>query len=156
MLKSNFNKNFNKIKGFAMQNNPKNMENKMGKIIYWTPRVLGIMFVLFLALFSLDVFEEGKSFGEIALGLLMHNIPALVLAGLLAAAWKREIIGAIAFILTGILYVGLIAKNALENGFEWYMVSWILTIAGPAFLVGILFWINWRKRQDNANLIALG
>jgi len=100
-----------------------------------------------LALFSLDVFEPGLSAREIAIGLFMHNIPVFILLAVLLISWKREIVGGIAFILAGLLYVVMILMNVLSNSFEWYMVSWILTIAGPAFLIGILFIINWLQKK---------
>jgi hypothetical protein len=40
----------------------------------------------------------------------------------------------------------------LMNPFEWYMLSWSLIIAGPAFLVGILFFINWFKKKNLKNI----
>lgn len=119
----------------------------MNKFIYWTPRILSIIFICFLALFSLDVFEPGLSAREIAIGLFMHNIPVFILLAVLLISWKREIVGGIAFILAGLLYVVMILMNVLSNSFEWYMVSWILTIAGPAFLIGILFIINWLQKK---------
>jgi len=79
----------------------------------------------------------------------MHNIPVFILLAVLIISWKREIVGGVAFILAGILYIVMILMNMLKNSFEWYMVSWILTIAGPAFIIGILFIVNWRKRQNN-------
>jgi hypothetical protein len=45
------------------------MANKIDMFVYWTPRVLAVCFVAFLAMFSLDVFEPGKSAAEIAVGL---------------------------------------------------------------------------------------
>jgi hypothetical protein len=39
--------------------------------------------------------------------------------------------------------------NTLRNSFEWYMVSYSLIIAGPAFLIGILFIVNWLKKRNN-------
>ncbi|MDD4611146.1 MAG: hypothetical protein PHU73_04325 [Patescibacteria group bacterium] len=97
--------------------------------------------------FFSDVFEEGKSFGQIVGGLFMHNIPVMVLAVILAVAWKREIVGAIAFFFGGILYVGFVLESIFANEFEWYMISWIIIIAGPAFLTSALFWLNWRKKR---------
>ena len=131
----------------------KNMENKINKFVYWTPRVLSISFVLFLAMFSLDVFEPGKSAQEIAFGLLMHNVPVLLLAAVVAVSWKREIVGGITFILAGILYIVMVLAGTMKNGFEWYMVLWFLTISGPAFLIGALFLLGWhRKRKQTNNL----
>ena len=31
---------------------------------------------------------------------------------------------------------------------EWYMLAWSVQIAGPAFLIGILFLANWFKKND--------
>ena len=36
---------------------------KTGKGLYWAPRILSILFICFLSLFSLDVFEPGKGIG---------------------------------------------------------------------------------------------
>jgi len=117
--------------------------HKINKWVYWTPRILSIAFILFLALFSLDVFGNGYGFWGVVLGLLIHNIPSLVLLIVLIISWKYELVGAIAYILAGLLYIGLLF---IRNSFEWYMLSWSLTIAGPAFLIGILFWVGRRKR----------
>lgn len=121
----------------------------MGKILYWTPRVLSILFICFLALFSLDVFEPGMSAGEIMLGLLMHNIPSIIMAVLLVIAWKKEIVGAVGYFGAGLLYNGIVIFNIVNSGLQWYLaISWSLIIAGPLFIIGILFLINWKKRNE--------
>ncbi|MDP2967064.1 MAG: hypothetical protein Q8N87_01485 [bacterium] len=125
------------------------MEKKINRFVCWTPRILSIIFILFLAMFSLDVFDMKLGFWETALGLFMHNIPVFVLSIVLLISWKHEIVGGIAFTLAGTLYVVIILMNMLRNSFEWYMVSYSLIIAGPAFLIGILFIINWLKKQNN-------
>lgn len=122
-----------------------NMERKINRYLYWTPRIISILFVIFLAMFSLDVITPEASFSEIAMGLLMHNIPSLVLLIVLIISWKYEIVGGIVFILAGLLYI----LFAFQAGRDWDVVLiWILTIAGPAFLVGILFMINWFKKEQ--------
>jgi hypothetical protein len=118
---------------------------KISKFVYWTPRILSIIFLLFLALFSLDVFEPGLSFWQITLGLFMHNIPVFFLLAILIISWKREIVGGIAFILAGILYIATMIIRT--DNFQWYMISYSLIIAGPAFLIGILFLIGWKKKN---------
>lgn len=114
------------------------------KRIIWLPRISGIFFILFLSLFSLDIFQPGMSAGEIALGLFMHNIPSFVLAIFLALSWKYEIVGGIGFILAGLLYI---VALAMSSRFEWYMLSWALIISGPAFAIGGLFIMNWYKKK---------
>ncbi len=123
------------------------MAKKTGKFIYWTPRILSILFVLFLALTSLDVFSPGLSFWQVLGGLFMHNIPTLILLAVVIISWKHEIVGGVGFILAGLLYVALLAVSAIQNQFEWYMLSWAVQIAGLAFLVGILFIIGWMKKR---------
>lgn len=122
------------------------MDRKINKFIYWTPRIMSIIFICFLALFSLDVISPELSFRQIAVGLFMHNIPVLILSLLLAAAWRREWIGAIAFMLGGLLYSGVVLTNVFRTGFEWYYLAWIVQISGVAFLIGILFLVGWRKK----------
>jgi hypothetical protein len=132
-----------------MEENKKNMHPRISKWIYWTPRILSILFVLFLAMFSLDVFDESNNytFGETILALFIHNIPSLVLLIILIISWKYEIVGGISFILAGLLYVYLVLSNLFNNSFHIYMLSWILEIAGPAFLIGGLFLVNWHKKR---------
>ena len=123
------------------------MGQKINKFIYWTPRILSIIFICFLALFSLDVISPELSFWQTVLALFMHNIPPLVLLAVLLISWKYEIVGGIAFILAGLLYISIMVINALKNQFEWYMLSWSIEIAGVAFFIGTLFLIGWFKKK---------
>jgi hypothetical protein len=50
------------------------MAIKINKYLYWTPRILGIIFVLFLMMFSLDVFDTGLTLDQTILALFIHNI----------------------------------------------------------------------------------
>ncbi|MDQ7815288.1 MAG: hypothetical protein RDU25_05815 [Patescibacteria group bacterium] len=122
------------------------MPSKLDRFILWTPRILSILFLLFLATFSLDVFEEGLDFWGTLLGLFMHNIPVFVLAIVLTIAWKRKLIGAIFYTLAGFAYIGLLTANAVRGNFEFYMISWSIIIAGPAFVIAVLFYAGWRKK----------
>jgi len=116
---------------------------KVSKFVYWTPRILSILFIAFLALFSLDVFGNGYTFGQTLVALFMHNVPVFILAIVLWISWKYEIVGGIAFILAGLLYIYVLTRNA----FEWYMLSWAIQISGVAFFIGILFLMNWYKKK---------
>ena len=120
---------------------------KSKKTLYWAPRVLSILFICFLMSFSLDLFGPGVSAGEIAAGLFFHNIPSLILLILLVIAWKRELVGAISYFCAGLFYVVFLVFSAVNSGTPWYLVlSWGLLIAGPAFIIGILFLFNWKSR----------
>jgi hypothetical protein len=121
---------------------------KVNKFIFWVPRILAIIFILFLAMFSLDIFEGNFGFWGTIVGLFMHNIPSLILLIVLIISWKHEIVGAIAFILGGILYLAWVLTNVILTGFEWYYLAWALQISGIAFLIGILFLIGWKKKRN--------
>lgn len=116
---------------------------RASKFVYWTPRILSIIFIVFLALFSLDVFGMGLTFWGTIGALLMHNIPAFILLAVTIISWKHEIVGGIAFILAGITYIILLARNS----FEWYMLAWAAQISGVSFFIGILYLINWYKKR---------
>ncbi|MBI4454211.1 hypothetical protein HY636_06205 [Candidatus Woesearchaeota archaeon] len=123
------------------------MAKNISKSLYWTPRILSILFILFLALMSLDIFEGNYGVWGTILGLFMHNIPTLILLIFLLISWKYEWVGGVVFILAGIVYIVMLLINAIKNGFEWYYLSWAIQIAGIAFLIGILFFVNWFKKK---------
>ncbi|MEK6885525.1 MAG: hypothetical protein AABX17_01005 [Nanoarchaeota archaeon] len=117
----------------------------VSEFVYWTPRILSIVFIVFLALFSLDVFSMNLTFTQTLLALFMHNIPSLVLLIILLISWKYEIVGGIAFILAGLFYI----TQCFNASLPWYTsLVWCLEIALPAFLVGILFLVNWFKKKN--------
>lgn len=117
---------------------------KVSKFVYWTPRIISIIFLLFLAMFSLDVFDGNYGFWGTILALLIHNIPTFILLAIVLISWKYEIVGGIVFILAGLAYIIMVFMNPV---FEWYMISWSVIIAGPAFLIGALFLVNWFKKR---------
>jgi hypothetical protein len=100
-------------------------------ILLWSPRILAVLAILFMMMFSLDCFGPEYSFKEKMICLLMHNIPALIIAGVLVLAWKWELIGGILFILVSI--AGAIYFNGF--GSNWG----VLPIMAPFLIVGILF-----------------
>lgn len=121
---------------------------KINPWLFWIPRILSILFILFLAMFSLDVFDGSTEIFNIIIGLFMHNIPVFILAIIIWLSWRREWVAGIAFILAGIAYMTMIFVNMFNNPFEWYMISYSFIIAGPAIIIGILFLINWKKRKE--------
>ena len=108
--------------------------------------MLSILFIIFLAIFSLDVFDSDYGFWGTVLGLLIHNIPSFILLGILAISWKYEIVGGIAFILAGISYIVFTIVRGISD--PWYIsLALSLILAVPAFLIGILFLVGWFKKK---------
>ena len=116
------------------------------KLIFWTPRILSILFLLFLAMFSLDVFDEKLGFFDMLVSLFMNNLPVIVLTVVLIIAWKRELVGTIFYALAGLLYDGLVLAGLFHGKFEYYKISWMIVMSGPAFLIAGLFLVSWRKK----------
>jgi hypothetical protein len=128
------------------------VKKRVSKFIYWFPRILAVIFILFLSLFSLDIFDMQLGFWGTILGLLMHNIPSLILLAALLISWKKhEIVGGIVFILAGVIYFLINLINTLKNSSgELSKLFWGLLISGPAILIGILFLINWFKEDNHS------
>jgi hypothetical protein len=109
------------------------------KFIFWAPRVLTIIFILFLSLFALDSFDPGQPIPYMIVAFLIHLIPCYILAAVLIISWKRELVAAVVFPILGILYMIVSFKNV---GF--IALSWSIIISGPAFIIGVLFLLNWK------------
>jgi MFS family permease len=114
------------------------MKRPVKRLLFWAPRILCILFAVFVSLFALDVFGEGYGFWGTMLALLMHLIPTGVILIVLAISWRWEWVGGILFTALGVLYLVM-----FWGRFHW---SAYLLISGPLLLVGILFLINWLYR----------
>ncbi|PLX11078.1 MAG: hypothetical protein C0598_08930, partial [Marinilabiliales bacterium] len=104
--------------------------------ISWILRILLIIIILVFALFSLDVFEDGKGIWEIIAGLFMHNLPSLVMIIILFIAWKNELMGGV-LLLLGVIGFGIFLFFKIDN----FMYGTVILLGIP-FLIGIMFVIN--------------
>ena len=102
--------------------------------IVWTPRVLGILIVLFVSAFALDAFSDSQPFGKALVDFGVHLVPALILVGIVLLAWRWPWVGAAAFTTLAVVY----ALNSPR-------LDWSLLIAGPLLVVGLLFLWSWRQ-----------
>ena len=105
-------------------------------ILSWVLRILLLFMILFFALFSLDVFEEGRSFWEILGAFLMHNIPSFAMIIILVVAWKREHVGGI-LLMAGIAGFGIFLAFRMDT----FMYGTAIMLGIP-FLIGLLFVLN--------------
>jgi len=116
-------------------------------LLYWLPRVLMILFILFISLFALDVFGEDYAAPEFAVALVMHLLPTIFLVVLAIVAWKWEKIGGILIILLGLLFT--LFFDTYEN-----LISFLI-ISVPMFLVGILFLMDYHHNVKPKNPVCL-
>jgi hypothetical protein len=114
------------------------MTSRSGKLLQWAPRVLGVLVCAFLGLFSLDALGGGKTFGQASIDLGIHLIPVLLLLAVVLLAWRWEWVGALVFTGIAVPYAWAARMHP----------SWILVIAGPLLLVGILYFWSWLGRKD--------
>lgn len=113
--------------------------------LLWAPRILSVAFIGFLSLFALDVFGEGHGFWKTIVALATHLIPSLILLVGLVLSWRREWVGAVLYGAAGMLYAVWAATRPIPPAIR---LTWILAIAGPAFVVAALFLTNWLKRGE--------
>jgi hypothetical protein len=93
-------------------------------------------------MFALDVFRESHGLWQTLAALAMHLIPSFVLVGALILAWRWEWIGAALYAAAGTLYVILTFLRPVPPVLR---LIWIVSIAGPAFVISALFLLNWLK-----------
>ena len=123
--------------------------NKSAKILYYTPRILCVIAILFTSIFALDAFETGPTILEQVLAFLIHLIPSFILTILLIIAWKRELLGGILFLIISLGVSPFIFKmNYNMNHSFWMSMGIIFLITIPFAVVGILFIMShFRKRN---------
>ena len=119
----------------------------MKKFLFWLPRILAILFIIFLTSFSLDVFGMGYGFWQSIAGFLIHSIPSLFLIVLLIVAWRRPRLGGFIFLIFGILFV--IWYLIMMRGPKGMVIIWMLTLSAPIFLIGVLFLVQNKFLKKN-------
>jgi len=112
-------------------------------LLLWMPRLLLIVFALFLVLFSFDVFSEGKSATDTTIAFVKHNVPSIVLGLVVFVAWRREWIGALVCLLLAVAYIA----------WAWgrFPLSVYFVIAGPLFLIAAMYAANWQLKKQTTD-----
>lgn len=105
----------------------------MRTLTLWTPRVLGLLFTLFVAVFALDVFD-GREGLDLVLALGAHLAPAAAVLAATLVGWRWPVAGGVLFALLGGAYILLVGPDR--------PASWYVAIAAPAFAIGLLFFTN--------------
>ncbi len=109
----------------------------LAKIIHWTPRIASILIILFMGLFSLDVFGMGASPLEVLGAFLMHNIPSIVMLVLLIFAWKRPVVGFVAFLVVAVAFTVFFVR-------DFYALTNLTLFVLPLLLIASLFYADWQ------------
>lgn len=112
------------------------MTRRSAVALLWAPRIAGIAMGLFLGLFALDAFEEGKVLYEAIPAFLIHLIPSFGVLAVVALSWRFPLVGAVAFL-------GLALTYAISV--HW-RIDWIAVIATPLVVIALLFVASWHYR----------
>lgn len=104
--------------------------------LLWIPRIAGIALALFLSVFALDAFGEGKTVFQALSAFLVHLIPSFAILTAVALAWRVPVIGAVAFF-------GLALAYAISA--HWRL-DWMAVIALPLVVIALLFAASWYSR----------
>jgi hypothetical protein len=110
------------------------------RVLFWTPRLLCLLFAAFISLFALDVFDGSHGFWNTILALLIHLIPTGILLLILALTWRWEWIGGVLFPALGAFYI-----VAFWGRFHW---SAYAILSGSLFLLGALFLLGWKYHAE--------
>ena len=116
------------------------MNSSIKKLLYWSPRILAILFAVFTSIFALDVFNEQSGLFETLSALLIHLLPTIIIGATLLAGWKWEWIGGILFSVYSIAYI--------YSAWGRFPASVYFVICLPMLAVSILFFINWYFREE--------
>ena len=120
------------------------------KILYWLPRILGVLYIFIVSLFNFYTPEMNLGFWSPFVELFIHFIPSLILAVLLAIAWKLKRLGAIIYTCFSVILLiyGLLTVCAPYSE-DTYIPSlfFIVVLLLPLLLNSILFLIQSSNKQ---------
>lgn len=117
------------------------MKHSIKTAILWSPRVLAILFALFISLFALDVFDGKSGILETLIGLAIHLIPIGIIVIAIILSWHREWIGGIVFIFLPLFYI--------YSTWGRFPFSVYLIMCTPPLITGILYFVNWKNKRDD-------
>lgn len=113
------------------------MTRRNAAALLWTPRIAGIVFALFLALFALDAVGQGQAF-------LVHLLPSIAVLGVVALSWRFPLAGAGAFLAMALAYAVSV---------HWRL-DWIAAIGAPLVVIALLFVASWYYRAASTTASA--
>ena len=120
------------------------------QLLYWAPRILCILSILFVSVFALDAFKPGTPVLEQLEDFATHLVPSFILVVLLVVAWNWELVGGIIFMLLGLVLSPMVfTMNYNNNHSVLTSLSIILLITFPFILVGILFILHHKKSRTS-------
>ena len=123
------------------------------RFIFWLPRIICIIAILFISVFALDAFRPELTVLQQIQAFAMHLIPSFILLLILIIAWKWELVGGIIFLLVGLGFSPLVfMHNYRMNGSVGMSLMIIAMITFPFILVGVLFMLGYRMNRKQTTV----
>ena len=120
------------------------MSKSLRLTLFWIPRVLGILFILFISLFALDIFDMGLGFWGTILGLFMHLLPSIAMLIGLILAWRWEWVGTLVYGAFGVWFLSISQPGD---------VMYYIILVGVPVVIALLFLLSWiyrkQRREDD-------
>lgn len=115
---------------------------RLVKVIHWGPRAAAIAIIYFVSLFSFGVYEMEASWLVLLGAFILHSLPSIIMVVVLVFAWRRPVVGFVAFLLAGVFFLRFdVSGGGLEH---------FLLISGPLLLISALFYVDWRWLKAEA------
>lgn len=121
------------------------MSTTTRNVLRWTPRLLGLIYAVFISLFALDVWGTGAGFWQELAAFLVHLLPTYLILGALVVAWNQPRLGGVLF---------LVLATGFGLYFGWNEPATLLLLALPPTVTGLLFIADscveqavWRPRM---------
>jgi hypothetical protein len=101
--------------------------------------ILGVLYAVALLVFAADVFNNEQNIAQTFYDLLLHLIPTAVILLIVVVAYNRSLIGAIIFLVLGLMYI--------ITG--WANLHWTahVLIAGPLLVLSALYITAWKSSK---------
>jgi len=119
------------------------LSGRLAKIVYYLPRISGIIIAIFISLFALDVFDLDGTIWQKIVGFIIHAAPAIIFGLVMFFAWKRPVIGVVVFGLGAIFFLRFVFMG---TDFDF---SNFLIFSCPLGIISYLFFLNWKWKLEN-------
>jgi hypothetical protein len=134
---------------------PKNKSSRLASTIRWVARILCILAIVFIGMWSVEAVEGKVGLGRQILAFLMAPpfLMSVLLIIILIIAWKHELVGGILMALIGLataafdhinyhrlLHMASIAYRSVKTAAS---LNFFLMISLPLIIVGVLFIISY-------------
>lgn len=106
--------------------------------LFLAPRILAILYALFLGLFALDVFSDTHGLLETVAALALHLLPTFLIILVVVLAWRRDLVGVVVFAGLAVAYVVWMWRR--------FPLHTYVVMCTPLLLVSFLFLLSWRQR----------